>query len=444
MSFDIGNFDIGSFNTVPQPIPGFEEFEEVGLPLPNPLTYIGRSLTPTERGWGLGEPYCIDFKKSGDQLESILIHGPSGTGKTFLLFLLFEALTLLTAEPIFWVDRKAEWYGWGHPKLPGHDNFEWRAMERVHSEFLSMFVAIGFRLGGSRNPTEAYIDAYTSYFTPDNVTVFFPAYAPFRKEDLEKFAQLTGYKCRLFKPSWKLLTPSATASLFNLNLNTQYMDAYERAFIEARSEAENYSDFVSTLSDFVSKERPSKDFALLVKLLAQDFCFKWFEYKGDNILLEAFDKPGQIYVLTFVGMPQVPKNAAWVEMWIDSAVMAVRSMGRPATVAIDDLPWYRIGPADITSALERLIHIESRMPGVGMRKIIAVQTPRQLPRNISPSSMCYTHIFATKPSYGFTWKAHPQYECEMTQVQLDKNYRLLLRPPLNKKLVLPRDALPLE
>jgi len=444
VSFDIGNFDIGSFGTVPIPVHGLDEIEKPVLPPSNPVTYIGRSLTPTERGWGLGEPYCLDLKKSGDQLEAILIEGPSGTGKTFLLFLLFEAITLLTAEPIFWVDRKAEWYGWGHPKLPTEDGFEWRTLERVHDEFLYLIVSMGYRLGGSTDPLEAYIDMFTSFFSPENVTVFFPAFAPLLKSQVERFEQITGYHCEFFKPSWKLLTPSAAAALFNLNVNTQYMEVYERAFIEARKDAENYSDFVSVLSDFVSKEKPSKDFAMLVKLLSQDFCFKWFDYKGDNALVRAFANPGQIFVLTFIGMPQLPKNAAWVEMWIESAIRAVRAMGRTATIAIDDLPWYRIGPMDVSQALERLIHIESRMPGVGMRKIITVQTARQLPRTISPSSMCYTHIFATKPSYGFTWKAHPQYECEMTQVQLDKNYRLMLRPPLNKKLTLPRDALPLE
>lgn len=444
MSFDTGNFDMGSFDTVPIPVHGEEEIEGPPLPPANPVTYIGRSLTPTERGWGLGEPCCLDLKKSGDQLESILLEGPSGTGKTFLLFLIFEAITLLTAEPIFWVDRKAEWYGWGHPKMPHEDGFDWRTLERVHDEFLQFIVSIGTRIGGSTDPLEAYIDMFTSYFSPENVTVFFPAFAPFLKHQIERFSKITGYRCELFAPSWKLLTPSAAAALFNLNINTQYMDVYERAFLEARRDAENYSDFVSVLSDMVSKERPSKDFAALVKLLSQDFCFKWFDYSGENRLVRAFAEPGQIYVLTFIGLPQLPKNAAWVELWIESAINAVRAMGRSATVAIDDLPWYRIGNGDITQSLERLIHIESRMPGVGIRKVIAVQTARQLPRNISPSSMCYTHVFSTKPSYGFTWKAHPQYECELTQVQLDKNYRLILRPPLNKKLTLPRDALPTE
>jgi len=443
MGLDVGNFDLGNFNTVPNPIYRMEDLEEFKIPS-NPITYMGRTLVPTERGFALGDPYCINLKTSGDQLESILIYGPSGTGKTFVLYILFEIITMLTAEPIFWVDRKAEWYGWGHPKLPfkGMDSYEWRLMERFHPEFLTFFSSIG-----KIKPTniiEDFVDSFTCFFNPKNVIVFFPPYATLEKEDLKQISEITGYRCKFFKPSWKLLTPTAAANLFSFNIKARYMEVYERAFFEARKEAENYSEFIATLMDFIEQETVAKEYRILASLLGSDECFKWFEYSGENMLLEAFEKPGQIYVLSFMGFPQVPKNAAWVELWIESAVSAVRLTGKQATVAIDDLPWYRIENIDILSALKKLIHVESRIPGVGMRKILVTQTTRQLPRDISPATNCYTHIISTKPSYGFSWKTHPQYECEVKDIILDKEYRLTLRPPLNKKLRLPREALPIR
>ncbi len=448
MSFDIGNFDFGNFGTVPPPVHAAPEVAEPVRARINPLAIIGRELAPGERGWSLRGAYALELAPAGDQLETMLIHGPSGTGKTFLLFILFETVIMLTGEPIFWVDRKGEWHGFGYPKHPLLDRGEWRYLENTFPHFLGAFCAVGVRERG-RVPSsiyDAFVDAFVKFFSPDRVRVFFPPYANLTEDDLRRISRVTGYRCEFFRPSWKFLTPAAAANLFNLNISAQYMDTYERAFFEARRDAENYQEFVARLAQVAQRERRggSSPLSAVVHLLASPECYNWFSYEGDNVLTEAYGEPGSVYVLTFVGIPQAPKNAAWVELWVESAIHAARAVGRPCTVAVDDVPWFRTLGGDIAPSLEKLVHIESRVPGVGMRKIVVVQTPRMLPPSLRPASRCYRYVFSSAPSFGFHMRRAPQYEAEVHDYMMDTVARLALRPPLNRKLPFPREAFAFE
>jgi len=385
---------------------------------------IGRKMIPTLRGLTHGDYYYLNLQpKESDTQDTILIVGNSGHGKTFIARLLIETMWFNGYTPIFTISKKIPFLLMGNPNLRDLDYFaryfpewmelftgveKWSQMRKVEMEVTTR----GKRVKDIKR--ESFIEAFKSHKL--KVVNLYPPYSSEGNKFLLNIRYLD---------IWSM------AEAFGLNLKTRYMRLLDNIITKIWEATEPPP---STVEDFISEleERGNNVSDSIVKTHMQTIA----EYLRQNIELFQKDVRNTLYKyyldkyivnLSFYGVQQNMFEVIVVTNFIRQVIDAMQRIGSSALI-FDDVGYFMKNKS-VKVVLHDLVHVEGRVAGAGIKKILITQNLRQFPNFLKDMSV-YNKIFYAKPRLGWYRSRSFQFQCELQDNDTGEEVLLWLRPPV--------------
>ena len=409
MEYDV---EVNPLAIAPEPI-----LKELPLTPATARNVIGRKILGGPE-FRLGNYYYIRLRDKDDgSQETILIVGPSGTGKTLIAKLLIEVMWYNGFTPIFTISRKDDFMHLDQFNI--RDRFtlckmfkEWvwiytgvKNVEKLGSPVLGKY-AISKR-------DIKLVNAFDSH--KFKVETLYPAYA--KKEPS-------------FKLNLKFLDVWSIADMYGLSIETKYMHTLDRVFRNvwnSPNPPKNPDDFIREIYEVAQHTSDSK-VRLYLELICENLNQDRHLFQDDfkNLLLKYYQDK-YIVNLSFYEVEQSILEVAFISNFIREVIDCMKKISSCALI-FDDIGFFTKSKS-IPRILDELINVEGRLAHAGIKKILIVQNIKQLPRILQDPSI-YNKIFYSKPRIGWFRTSHPQFQCELVDNDLNENVLIYLRPPV--------------
>lgn len=419
--YRVATYDTATYATVfPYPY-----LPELRVPRREPLTperaqrAIGRTLEPLVGGYVIGDYYAppLAGKESSSQ-ESVLVVGHAASGKTLFIRVLCEALWLTGFTPIFAITRKNDFAKWERPNVA-----DLRYFARDFADWLRHFVGEPITVG-RRELEERFEEAFVR--RRFRKRILYPAYVEDAPEEDK------------FRLNPRHLNAWQIQELFGFNIEAQYMRLYDRAFVSIwrkGGEGMTFGEFVEALRRYSEALGERSRVALLRVVEALEYSRELFQEDGRNSLVGAYREPTLVN-LSFFGAPASRMAVAFIANFVSQVIEGMRLVSSAALV-LDDVSYFirdETGRANrtMTRVLDQVLNIEGRCVHSGLKRVIAVQSLKQLPRPLRDLKL-YNKVVFARPRAGWLKSNLRQFECEVLDNDANVIYRVLLRPPVTSR-----------